>query len=138
MTPTTPPASIKSPNLNGRKIIIITPAAKFCNEFCKAKPTAKPAAPISAINEVVSKPNWFSAATKINSNNRALAIALKKLIKISSIPDLSIILANNSTVHLTTIRPRKIIASAITTFIIGDITVTLSVMLIFNYSVLLN
>ena len=45
-TPATPPASIKSPTLNGRKAMIITPDAKLAKEPCNAKPRAKPAAPI--------------------------------------------------------------------------------------------
>ena len=51
--PETPPASIKSPAVNGRKIINITPEAKFCKELCRARPTARPAAPSKAIIEVV-------------------------------------------------------------------------------------
>jgi len=51
--PIVPPAMIKSPILNGLKINIKTPAAKLDNEPCSAKPTAKPAAPSTAIKEVV-------------------------------------------------------------------------------------
>ncbi len=62
-TPATPAPSIKSPTLNGRKMIIRKPAAKFASEPCKARPIARPAAPKMAMNEVVWIPSWPSATT---------------------------------------------------------------------------
>ena len=56
-TPISPWASIKSPSLKGLKIIIKAPPAKLDKDPCKAKPTAKPAAPTMAANEVVATPN---------------------------------------------------------------------------------
>jgi len=49
--------------LNGRKIISITPEAKFESEPCRAKPTARPAAPIIATNEVVLNSSVSNAAS---------------------------------------------------------------------------
>ena len=51
-TPATPVPSIKTPTLNGRKLIIRKPAAKFASEPCRAGPIARPAAPGMAMNEV--------------------------------------------------------------------------------------
>ena len=55
--PATPPASTKSPDLKGRNSISITPAAKFPSEPWRAKPTARPAAAMTAANEVVLIPS---------------------------------------------------------------------------------
>ena len=52
-TPIAPPASIKSPALNGLNTSNMTPAAKFCKEPCNDRPIAKPAAAKMAANEVV-------------------------------------------------------------------------------------
>ncbi len=43
--------------------MIITPEAKLESEPCNAKPTARPAAPSTAINEVVCTPSCPSAAS---------------------------------------------------------------------------
>ena len=55
--PCAPPASITSPTLKGWNKINITPEAKLAKDPCKAKPTAKEAAPTTAIKEDVSTPN---------------------------------------------------------------------------------
>ena len=54
--PKTPWASIKSPILYGLKIMMSTPPAKLEREPCKARPTAKPAAAITAAKVVTSTP----------------------------------------------------------------------------------
>ena len=56
-TPFCPPASIKSPVLKGLNTSIKTPPAKLARDPCKARPTAKPMAPMMATKEVVSMPN---------------------------------------------------------------------------------
>ncbi|MFT5655410.1 MAG: hypothetical protein ACI9XU_001129 [Arenicella sp.] len=43
--------STRPPTLNGLKTMINIPAAKFDSEPCSASPTAKPAAPSTAIND---------------------------------------------------------------------------------------
>ena len=43
--------------MNGLNNNINAPPAKFAKEPCNAKPTAKPAAPIIATNDVVLTPN---------------------------------------------------------------------------------
>ena len=55
--PETFAASIQFPTLNGLKNKSITPAATFDNVPCKASPIANPAAPKTAIIEVVFTPN---------------------------------------------------------------------------------
>jgi hypothetical protein len=54
--PETPDASTKSPRRKGRKIRSITPDAMFERVPCIARPMASPAAPTTAIIEVVSIP----------------------------------------------------------------------------------
>ena len=44
-----------------------TPEAKFASDPCSARPTARPAAPIRAMNEVVWIPSWASAARTTNA-----------------------------------------------------------------------
>ena len=51
--PDMPAASIQSPILNGRKNTSIRPAATLDKVPCNAKPIAKPAAPSTAMIEVV-------------------------------------------------------------------------------------
>ena len=51
--PEIPLVSIQFPTLKGPKNKSITPAATFDNVPCKASPTAKPAAPKTAIIDVV-------------------------------------------------------------------------------------
>ena len=49
--------------------MINTPAAKFESDPCNAKPTAKPAAPSTATNEVVWNPiRWMAAITTMTTN----------------------------------------------------------------------
>ena len=52
-TPAWPPASMKSPILNGRNKMMSTPEAKFERAPPRARPTARPAAPRMATREVV-------------------------------------------------------------------------------------
>ncbi|CSC07180.1 Uncharacterised protein [Vibrio cholerae] len=55
--------------MNGRNATISTPAAKLDSEPCRAKPTARPAAPITATTDAVCTPIRLNAAinTIINS-----------------------------------------------------------------------
>ena len=48
----------------------MTPAAKLLRVPCRASPTASPAAPRTAMNEVVSIPNRLSTATTTNARRR--------------------------------------------------------------------
>ena len=59
------PVSTQSPVVNGLNNNNITPAATFDNVPCKAKPIAKPAAPRTAIIEVVCTPNCPKTAIKV-------------------------------------------------------------------------
>lgn len=56
---------------------IITPPAKFDNVPENAIPTAKPAAPSNATNEVISIPNWVTPVT----NTKILKAMVVKLVK---------------------------------------------------------
>ena len=51
--PVMPPAVMKSPTLNGRNMMINTPAAKFDNRPAQAAPIATPAVAMSAAKLVV-------------------------------------------------------------------------------------
>ncbi len=84
--PATPPTSTKSPALNGLKVISNTPDAKLDNEPCSAKPTAKPAAPNTAIKLVVSIPTWLATATKSTTFNKTPITLIKKGFKLESTP----------------------------------------------------
>lgn len=54
--PATPCASIQSPTLNGRNSRISTPPAKLARLPCRARPMARPAAPMAATKLVVWMP----------------------------------------------------------------------------------
>jgi hypothetical protein len=62
-----------------------TPPAKFANDPCNAIPIAKPAAPISAMNEVVWIPNM--PATEMNNNtfNHTVMMLARNLLTVISI-----------------------------------------------------
>ncbi len=64
--PETPCASMYSPARNGRRNRIRAPPAKLARLPCRARPTARPAAPSTAINDVVSIPTM--PATLISSS----------------------------------------------------------------------
>ena len=65
--PATPSDSMYSPTSMGRRNNSITPAAMLASVPCRARPMARPAAPITAMMLVVCTPNWARAAmtTKI-------------------------------------------------------------------------
>ncbi len=66
--PLTPPISTKSPTRKGLKTSRSTPEAKFAREPCRARPTARPAAPRTAMNEAVCTPTRSRAATTTNTS----------------------------------------------------------------------
>ena len=105
ITPVAPPASTKSPLVKGRKIISMTPEAKFDRELCSDRPMARPAAPSKAISEVVSMPSWLSAAITTNSNKTQRRIASRKPTRISSILRARSSLPAKPTTTDTTMRP---------------------------------
>ena len=63
--PDEPAISTQSPVSNGRRISNITPAATFDKVPCRARPIARPAAPSTAIIEVVWIPNCPSDTTTV-------------------------------------------------------------------------
>ncbi len=63
----------------GRSTINITPAAKFDSEPCSARPTARPAAPRTAITAVVLTPTVSSAATITTTIKPAYATLMTNL-----------------------------------------------------------
>lgn len=62
--PISPATSTKSPFLIGRKKMIITPAATLDRVPCRARPMARPAAPMTATTLVVCTPKVFSTKRK--------------------------------------------------------------------------
>ena len=66
--PFVPAASMKSPTLKGLKIIIRKPEAKFASEPWSASPIARPAAPRTTANCVVSIPTAASEAITTKTN----------------------------------------------------------------------
>ena len=58
--------------------MISTPDAKLDSEPCNAKPTAKPAAPKIAMNDVVSIPICESAISTVNANTNVYTILATK------------------------------------------------------------
>ena len=105
ITPVAPPASTKSPLVKGRKMISITPEAKFDRELCRDRPMARPAAPSRATRDVVLMPSWLSAAIITNSSSTQRSIELRKLTRISSMPRPFSSLPTTRTIALTTRRP---------------------------------
>ena len=65
--PATPPRSTYSPARNGRNSTSNTPAARLDREPCNAKPTAKPAAPSTAITDAVCTPTRPNAAISVKA-----------------------------------------------------------------------
>ena len=63
--PVMAPVVILSATRNGRSNSSITPDATLDRVPCSARPMARPAAPRSAINDVVCTPNWPSTATSV-------------------------------------------------------------------------
>ena len=85
-TPVLPPSSMKSPTLNGLKIIIRMPPAKLARLPCSANPTAKEAAPRIATKEAASTPT-IPRTTTIRRTLSAMEInELRNLARVSSIP----------------------------------------------------
>ena len=64
--PDTLAASTQSPTLKGRRNSSISPAATFDNVPCSARPMARPAAPRTAIIDVVSTPKLPSVTTTVS------------------------------------------------------------------------
>ena len=60
------------PTLKGLKNNNITPAATLDKVPCKANPIARPAAPKTAIIEVVLTPNWAKTATIVTTSKAYL------------------------------------------------------------------
>lgn len=68
----------------------MTPAAKLDSELCSASPTASPAAPMTAISELVWMPAWLSAAMMTMATNRMWALPDRNDTSIGSQPRLAI------------------------------------------------
>ena len=88
--PASPAPMMKSPTLKGRKMISMMPAAKFDSEPCKAKPTARPAAPMMAIKDVVWIPIWPRAASTTTTIRIAYVTFPPNLTSVGSIALLDI------------------------------------------------
>ena len=82
--PEIPFVSIQSPVSNGLKIRSITPAATLDKVPWSASPIANPAAPRTAIIEVVSIPNWLRAIINVNVKPAYLKTAAITGIKVAS------------------------------------------------------
>ncbi len=67
---------------------ISTPPAKLASEPCKARPTARPAAPSTAINEVVSIPIIPATVIRTIALKPAPVRLIRKFLSVSSIPPL--------------------------------------------------
>lgn len=83
--PFSPCASIKPSTLNGMKNRIMTSSALFPNAPENAIPMANPAAPKSAMKEVISIPIWLAANSATNIFNVVVATIYKKLDRPGSI-----------------------------------------------------
>ena len=115
-TPAMPAASTKSPTRYGRNITIRTPDAKFASEPCKARPTARPAAPMTAISEVVCTPIWLIAAMMTKIINAQYARLHTNVSRILSTSWVCITLCNPFVMRRAIMRPTKNMTNAINAF----------------------
>ncbi|MCY1451360.1 hypothetical protein D9M71_682230 [compost metagenome] len=72
--PTTPPALMKSPTLNGRRTMMKPPAARLASSPDQAMPMARPTAAISAARLVV----WMPKKPRMPTTSRIFRVTVMK------------------------------------------------------------